>query len=177
MDERKGEGQTPVVYIYTTATLHLKCPSCGAESTVALKKPLTQSAKVTCNRCRTLFIVQPTEREQYRKPLDTYADMDRKPIGEPKKRSVIEVKATDISRGGMGIIIPRNGMSGHSFEVEEMVHLRFALPKKSKEVTVNVKAVIRNLIPIGGSGASKAGLEFSDLDEHATKEIGFFLWN
>lgn len=177
MDERKGGGQTPVVYIYTTATLHLKCPGCGNESTVALKEPLAQSAKVTCNRCRTLFIVQPTEREQYRKPLDTYADMDRKPIGKPKKRSVIEVKTTDISRGGMGVIISRSGMNGHNFEVGETVHLRLALPKRSKEVTVTVKAVIRNLIPIGGSGACKAGLEFSDLDEHAAKEIGFFLWN
>lgn len=166
-----------VVYIYPTVRLDLKCPVCGHESTVVLKKPISRPIKALCKKCGQAFIVSPSKRALKRKPLDIDALVDIKPI-TGKGRSASIVRTVDISQGGMGITVPKRLVREKNLKEDDTLYLHFTLPGMKRGSSLLVKGRVRNIVQSGAlTGELKVGLEFVGLDEHSQKNIGFYMWD
>ena len=176
-NEETSSKRPPVVFVHSALVLELCCPGCDNKSNVTLQKPLTKSARVTCNKCNTVFMVQPSQRQAYRKPIDTYGELGRTAPEGVRSRGAVDVKIVDVSQNGLGVVVSKRVLRENNFEIGETLFVRFELPVRKGGSVVNAQGKVRNIIPQGDGGNFKIGLELEDLDEHARKAIGFYLWN
>jgi c-di-GMP-binding flagellar brake protein YcgR len=85
-------------------------------------------------------------------------------------RSVIKVRTTDISKGGVGVIADLNLLHG------TVCILRFTIPLHSQDKTIlNVQAKVTHSVFSHAEKGFKIGFQFTDLDSGAEETIARFL--
>jgi len=165
----------PVVFYYPSVELTLECPECRHRSTLTFDVPLNREVKATCHKCHTKFILRPNTRNQYRKDINVFGKLSRRPIDVSKKKGHIDVRIQDMSVGGVGIIVLNNQMEKYRFEEGETLYFSFPLPKKGKEEYITVSGTVQSVIAMKKEKIWKVGVKFLEVDQGTQKKIGFFL--
>ena len=175
-DNQVGDARKmPVVAVYGTNRIGIKCPSCGFQTVITLDKPLAKQAKANCKKCNNSFLVKPNVRDDFRKSANLPGRVDRQPFGESGGETAPGMKVWDISRTGMSVVIDTSFPKGESVKVGDELYCRFDLPKRAGSVTLNLKCVVKNISLLSDLESRRLGLEFADLDTDAGNEIGIFL--
>lgn len=175
-DKKQNQAQPlPVVAVYGTNRIGIKCPSCGFQTVITLDKPLAKQAKANCKKCNNSFLVKPNVRDDFRKSVNITGRIDRLPIEKSEGETTARMQIWDISRTGMSVVIDTSFLKAESLKVGEALHVRFDIPKRAGSVTLILKGVVKNISVLADAESRRLGLEFTDLDTDAGKEISIFL--
>ena len=165
----------PVVAVYGTNRIGIKCPSCGFQTVIKLDKPLAGQVKANCKKCNSSFLVKPNVRDDFRKSVNLTGRIDRQLVEESGNWTESNVQIWDISRTGMSVVIDTSFSKGERIGLGDVLSVRFDLPKRAGSVTLNLKGVVKNISVLADSESRRLGLEFADLDTDAGNEISIFL--
>lgn len=175
-DKQVNQSQPlPVVAVYGTNRIGIKCPSCGFQTVLTLDKPLAKQAKANCKKCNSSFLVKPNVRDDFRKSVNITGRIDRQPVEESGSEPAPGMQIWDISSTGMSVVIDTSFSKGESVEVGEELYCRFDIPKRAGSVTLSLKCVVKNISVLADSESRRLGLEFADLAKDAGNEISIFL--
>ena len=175
-DKEQNQSQPmPVVAVYGTNRIGIKCPSCGFQTVITLDKPLAGQAKANCKKCNNSFLVKPNVRDDFRKSVNLTGKIDRQLVEESGSWTAPNMHIWDISSTGMSIVIDTGFSKGELIVVGDVLSVSFDLPKRGGSVALNLKGVVKNISLLSDLESRRLGLEFADLDTDTRNEIGIFL--
>ena len=153
--------------------MKISCPNCVAEGTVKTDSPPEKDFMLLCPLCREKFLVKINARNHYRRKSKisvryslSAADLrDMKDSGD----GII----TDISMKGMSIEVRKNLFPLNYFRQGKILTFSFSLPPRNEDLKINGEIVRFSEEDEGDY--FNIGVKFSNLDQFAEQQIGFFL--
>ncbi len=138
------------------------CPQCDRSLTVPVDRiqHMGKPVRARC-ACGIQFHVVFERRANYRKPTGLMGKFARKLDSELQ---VGEVVVTNLSRGGLCLKVPQSV----KLEVGEVVRVDFRLDN-DEQTLIRTQVVVKNI------RRGIVGAEFSSLEEHTRKLLGFYL--
>ena len=145
------------------STLKIICPRCNATGTVPWEQMKGGKVQLRCPVCRENFPYFHERRQFFRKaplPLVRFGAIGVDFEKLPGKGFIV-----DLSMTGMK-------MKVDSLPQEQFINLNFQLPPADESVRVSGEVVWVRPVEEGGY---QTGVNFTHVDAHAKKQIGFFL--
>ena len=172
-DRTKKNSSCESVHVRQDSSATVTCPHCGVRYKVNAAKVKTRGrrSKLRC-KCRDSFSVFFEFRENPRREL--YVEGYYRPIKEvyirgtartsPASESLVRVRVQNISRTGIGFVVP----TGHELKVGDRIEIIFTLDDREQN-RVEREAIVRRL-----AEDNYLGCEFTDVG-HVDRETGLLV--
>jgi hypothetical protein len=156
---------TQKIFIGDKSQAVIRCSNCGKTKTVDVEsiRHIRKPIRVKCG-CACVFNVVLEERKYYRKET-TLSGVCSK---GGQNGSPFPITVENLSRSGVGFVVYDKGVTVNGIQQNDTLNIEFRLDNKTK-------ALIRSKIIVRFIRDNYVGAEFCCLDEHAKKELGFYL--
>jgi c-di-GMP-binding flagellar brake protein YcgR len=153
--------------------MKIACPNCRAEGTVKTDSPPEKDFMLLCPLCKEKFLVKINIRKYYRKKIKIPVRCSLSTVDLHDMKDFGDGTITDISMKGMRVEIYKQSFSPDYFRKGRLLTFFFSLPPRHEELKISGEIVRFNE---GDEGHYfNIGVKYSNLDQFAEKQIGFFL--
>jgi len=156
---------TQKIFIGDKSHAVIRCSNCGKTKTVDVEsiRHIRKPIRVKCG-CACVFNVVLEERKYYRKAT-TLSGVCSK---GGQSGSPFPITVENVSRSGVGFVVDAKGVAVNGIKENDTLNIEFRLDN-------NARTLIRSKITVRFIRNNYVGAEFCCLDEHAKKELGFYL--
>lgn len=144
-------------------TIQVECPQCNTNGTVPADKLKGGETKIKCKNCGHSFLYNSERRIYYRKRPLPMARLGPMSVDFDKLHELAYI--LDLSMTGMKLQADLD-------PADKFINIRFNLPPRDE--TVNVGGEVVWVKPLEGGGYS-FGVQFTHVDAHSKKILGFYL--
>jgi DNA-directed RNA polymerase subunit RPC12/RpoP len=172
------KGEKPVstnlktVIVYPSVVTQVICPDCGAKGHVKRQKLLQEDCTVSCPRCKERFLIKINRRAHYRKNTSIPVHYSPYNIQQPDDQRALQGTIVDISQQGMCVEDSKLDFSPDYHKEGAIFTFLFSLPPRNELLRIQGQVA---WIEEDSGGTFILGVKFSNLNDYANKQIGFFL--
>ena len=153
--------------------MKIACPNCKTDGTVKTDSPPEKDFMLLCPLCKEKYLVKINSRDNYRKKVNIPVRLSLSAVVLHGIRDLGDGTITNISTKGMRVEIYKKPSTSDYFRKGKLLTFSFLLPPRNEELKINGKIVSFNE---GDDGHYfNIGIKFTNLDQFAQKQIGFFL--